>query len=310
MRGKFNIIKSFILPILCGGSRVWSKGQDLSGHPFFSRKKKPSQPQKKGQVNQEKNEKVAKDILWPSAFSGSNPLPRTNNFRMKGMRQYTPEKYIRTVENIDDSIVQNYMQVEMDLIRNIKGSKDKTFIDLGAGYGRVLHLLAQIARNVIAIEINPAMLSELRKRARKHRNVKVIKGDMLKLYKLLEKEDVKNPVLLILQNTLGTIEGDYRKVLNQMKLVAKRYNGEVVISMLKSESLRSWGLKMYSKLKAMVGEVDLEKTDPINGFFVSKTGYASRWWSSDDIKQIKDFFGGNVTKEILTPNFCILEIKI
>ena len=65
------------------------------------------------------------------------------------MRKYTAEKYINLVENTDDDILQSYMKAEIDVLSKVKDSKKKTFIDLGAGYGRVLRELAKIARNVI-----------------------------------------------------------------------------------------------------------------------------------------------------------------
>jgi len=154
------------------------------------------------------------------------------------MRKYTAEKYIELVENIDDDILQSHMKAEIKVISKVKDSKNKTFIDLGAGHGRVLPDLAKIARNVISIEINPDMLEELKKRTEMHKNATLIKGDIQELSKLLEKADIKNPVLLLLQNTLGTIEGDYKKVLSEIKIVAQKYRGEIIISLFRQESLK------------------------------------------------------------------------
>jgi len=123
------------------------------------------------------------------------------------MRKYTAEKYIKLVENINDAILQSQMKAEIGVISKVKDSKNKTFIDLGAGHGRILPDLARIARNVISIEINPGMLVELRKRTKMYKNAVAIKGDIQELSKLLKKLDVKNPVLMLTQNTLGTIEG-------------------------------------------------------------------------------------------------------
>jgi len=225
------------------------------------------------------------------------------------MRQYTAEKYIRLVENIDDSILQAHMKAEIDVISKVKDSKNKTFIDLGAGYGRVLSDLAKIGRNIISIEINPDMIRELKQRTKIYKDAVVIEGDIQDLSKLLEKEGIKNPVLLLIQNTLGTIEGDYKKVLSKMKAVTKKYKSEIIISLFRQESLKDWGIKMYSKIQEMVGEPDLEKTDFEKGLFASKTGYTAKWWTLAEIKEIKDFFGGKVVKEVLTTNFAIIHIS-
>ena len=174
------------------------------------------------------------------------------------MRKYTTEKYIKLVENTNDNILQSYMHAEIDVISKVKNSKDKTFVDLGAGYGRVLPILVKIARNVISIEINPNMIIELRKRTEKYKNAIAIEGDIQKLSSFLEDKDIKNPVLLLLQNTLGGIEGDYKKVLSEVKSTAKKYDGEVIISLFRKESLKDWGVReLYTKLREMTGEPDL-----------------------------------------------------
>jgi SAM-dependent methyltransferase len=226
------------------------------------------------------------------------------------VRKYIAEKYIELVENIDDSILQSHMRAEIDVISKVGDSKNKTFVDLGAGYGRVLPDLVKIGRNVISIEINPDMIGELRKRTKMYKNAIVIEGDIQELSELLEKADVKNPVLLLLQNTLGTIEGDYKKVLSEMKSVAKKYKGEVIISLFHQESLKDWGVKLYTKIQEMIGRPDLQKTDFKRGIFVSKTGYKSKWWNSAEREEIKNYFGGEIINEISTPHFSIIHISL
>jgi len=237
-------------------------------------------------------------------------VPSKNSRGNCNMRKYTAEQYIKLVENIDDSILQSHMKAEIEVISQVKDSKTKTFIDLGAGHGRILPDLVRIVRNVISIELNPDMLVELKRRTEIYNNASVVEGNMQELSKLLAKSDVQNPVLLIIQNTLGTIEGDYKKVLSEMKAVAQKYKGEIIISLFRQETLKEWGIKLYTKIKDMVGEPDLEKTDLEKGLFVSKTGYASKWWTSAEIKEIKDFFGGKIMKEVLTPNFAIIHISL
>ena len=226
------------------------------------------------------------------------------------MRKYTAEKYIELVEDIDDDVLQSHMKTEIEVISKVEDSKNKTFIDLGAGHGRILSDLAKIARNVISIELNPDMLKELKKRTEMYKNASVIEGDIQKLSKLLENADVKNPVLLLIQNTLGTIEGDYKKVLAEMKTVAQKYKGEIVVSLFRQEALKDWGIKMYSKITEMIGKPDLEKTYFEKGLFVSETGYTSKWWNTAEIEKMKEFFGGKLINEVLTPHFVIIHISL
>ncbi len=222
------------------------------------------------------------------------------------MRKYTAKEYFELVEKFNNPIFQSWQKTELDVISAVQDSKKKTFIDLGAGYGRVLETLAKISRNVIAIEINPRMLGELNKRAKKYGKVKAIKGDLQGLSAQLESLDVQSPVLLLLQNTLGTIEGNYRKVLSEIKRVADEYKGEIIISLLRQKALKDFGMKLYGSISPMTGEPDLERTDFEKGLFVSKTGYVSTWWTDGKVEELKEYFGGKIIDEIKTPKFYIL----
>lgn len=225
------------------------------------------------------------------------------------MRHYNYKDYISLVENIDDEIFQEYIRIENKLIKNIKNSKDKTFIDLGAGYGRLTPIFEKIARNIISIEINPEMLLELKRRNSILNNAKTIEGDVSELSFLLKNQDVKKPVLLMVQNTIGVIEGGRdKKVLDGMKKIAKQNNGEIIISFCRAEALRTWGIKFYNSIKKMSGKPDMDKTNFSTGIFVSKTGYISKWRNKKEIEEIKKFFGGKILHEVWTDNFCILHI--
>lgn len=226
------------------------------------------------------------------------------------MRQYTAEEYFQLVENFDDPIFQSWQKTEADIVSKAKDSKNKTFIDLGAGYGRVLELLAEISRNVIAVEINPDMFSRLIEHAKGYKNTEVFEGDIQNLSNILQRSNVQSPILLLLQNTLGTIEGDYRKVLSEMKKVATEYKGEIIISLLKQGALKDFGMKLYTHIAPMTGSPDLEKTDFDKGLFVSKTGYESKWWTPGEIKEIKRNFGGKIINEAQTETFYILHLSL
>lgn len=224
------------------------------------------------------------------------------------MREYTDEQYVRLVENIIDEILQSMMEKEIEIIKGVKNSKQKTFIDLGAGCGRLTPILGEISKNFISIEINPNMLLELNKRSFKFKNSKVIFGSLENLFGILQKESVQNPVLLLVQNSLGTIEGDWKKVLEEIRKIFENCKGEIIISFFRTGSLEDWGIKLYYKVSEMTGEPDLEKTDFEKGLFVSKTGYVSKWRSDEEIEEIKKFFEGKILKEIWTKDYCILHM--
>src|SRR3989344_8592941 len=140
--------------------------------------------------------------------------------------------YIKSVENSSHPLIKGYEQAEIDfLTSSIENLKMKTFIDVGAGYGRVLPYIAPpITRNIIAVEINDSMFSELQKRAVLYPNTTAVKGNANDLSNVLEGADVVSPVITCLQNSIGTWEGDYQKALSEMGKVAKEKKGEVIIS--------------------------------------------------------------------------------
>jgi 16S rRNA A1518/A1519 N6-dimethyltransferase RsmA/KsgA/DIM1 with predicted DNA glycosylase/AP lyase activity len=175
---------------------------------------------------------------------------------------WNSDKYIKLVEKTSDSILRDYMSAELSVIDKIENPKEKTFIDVGAGYGRVISHLSEIGRKVIAVEIDKNLLPELKKRASQHSNVSVIEGDVQNLSQLLKSFDIQKPVLVCLQNTLGTLIGDPFKIISEIIKVAKDNEGEIIISLFIQEGLKDFGIPMYSKLSELVGKLDLKK----NGF--------------------------------------------
>lgn len=224
------------------------------------------------------------------------------------MRDYTTKLYKELVEEIDDEILQRFMEDEKSFIAGITNIKYHTVVDLGAGYGRVVPYLSGISKDVIAIEINPDMHSELNNRASSSSNVTAIQGNFLKLTDILPKS-VTEPIFLILQNSLGTIEGgDYKDTLASVIKAAQLHNGQLVLSLLKQPSLASWGVNMYAKIKEMVGEVDMSKSNFDKGIFVSTTGYTSKWWTDEEIAQFRKL--GAVVREQQAPAYQFLQIKL
>ncbi len=220
-------------------------------------------------------------------------------------------EYIRLVENTQNPTLKEFEQVELDyLLNKIANPQNKTFIDVGAGYGRVLpYIAAPITRNVIAVEINDNMFSELQKRARRHPNVIAIKGDANNLSNVLAGTDIVSPIIACLQNSLGTWEGDYQKALSEMGKVAKEKKGEVIISAWRGERFKEYAMDVYSAISGVVGVPDPEQSDFKNGIFRSKTGYISKWWSPSQREEMIRIIGGRKVKEVLGSTFFILHVS-
>jgi len=234
----------------------------------------------------------------------------TSESEETALRPYTAEKFIRLVEGAADDRLQAYMEAEAAFLAEEPDASERSFIDMGAGYGRALPTLAPIAGHVTCVEFNPQMFGELERRSALYRNVALVNGDMQELPSLLSAADRFRPVVIILQNTLGTVDGDRSRVLAAMRDVATRHSGSVIVSLFRAGALCNWGVEMYSALSEMVGKPDLERTDCAAGVFVSQSGYTSKWSTDSDVDEIKAFFGGRVLREVREPEFVIFEIGL
>jgi hypothetical protein len=124
---------------------------------------------------------------------------------------------------------------------------------------------------------------------------------------LLKDLKVRNPVVLSLQNTLGTPTGDPLKIISEMVKIAQN-KGEFIISLFIQEGLKDYGIPIYSSISGLTGEPDLEKTDFAEGIFISKTGYQSHWWKPEERAKIIKITEGSLIAEIKGKYFCILHI--
>jgi SAM-dependent methyltransferase len=222
---------------------------------------------------------------------------------------WQPDKYIKLVEKSSDPILQDYMKTELGYITTkIEKPEEKTFIEVGAGYGRVIPPLSEIAKQVIAVELDKKMLAELKRREKQYPNVLFIEGDAQNLLELLKDLNIQKPVVLSIQNILGTPIGNPFEILPQMIKVAQD-NGEIFISLFIQEGLKDYGIPMYSKISGLVGKSDLEKTDFQKGTFISKTGYRSHWWTAEERAEIAKIIGGTKIAEITTKYFYLLHCR-
>src|SRR5882762_8448330 len=57
---------------------------------------------------------------------------------------------------------------------------DRTILEIGPGHGAITSILAERALRLIAIELDRALVPELRFRFRNHPNVEIVEADILK----------------------------------------------------------------------------------------------------------------------------------
>src|SRR3989344_436374 len=175
------------------------------------------------------------------------------------MKEYfTPERY-SLIERVDDLIFRQYMTDEINIIKSVKRD---ILIDIGSGYGRIVPLIQDQFEKIISIDNSRPMIVELKKR---YSDIYAIQADATYLNNILSVQE--KSLIIVLQNTLGTWEGNYKELLKNISLFAKENDSEVILSICKADALKTWGLQLYSKLESLVGKPDYMKCDLEAGVF-------------------------------------------
>lgn len=225
------------------------------------------------------------------------------------MRNYSANDYKVLVENINMPKFKSYIDKEIEYISNqISKSKDRTFIELGAGYGRIVPFIVGNIKNYIGVEINHEMFEGLDDYCQMYTNVESIYGNMIHLNDLFKGRSLNNVVVLLLQNTLGVVEGDLGKVKKALKKFFKYRNGDLIVSVLKSERLSDFGLEFYDNIKEISGNYDASKSDLENGVFITDSGYQSKWWKKEEVESFSKEIGGKIEDVYEGKEFYIFRI--
>ncbi len=122
--------------------------------------------------------------------------------------------------------------------------------------------------------------------------------------------DTYTNLFLLCQNTLGVVEGDYKKLLKGLKKLGEKGKSEIIISVFNRKALKKYGVALYEKLKEMVGEIDLDESKLNDGVFTSQTGYVSKWWSNDEIKEVIRLMNAKIISEKETDEYTIYHLQI
>jgi len=232
-----------------------------------------------------------------------------NTHATKVTYNWSPQGYIDLVERTSNPGLKEYEKKELEYIITKIPLLNRTVIDVGAGYGRVLPHLAPLTKDIVAVEIDSNMFGELKRRTIKYPNVTTIQGDANYLSQLLDGVELMEPIILSLQNSLGTWVGDAKKAIAEMKKIAQEAHGEIIISLHRQKALKTYGVGMFKSVEALVGKIDLQRTDFGKGIFRSKTGYLSKWWNDSEIETMIKQLNGKTVNKVENSNFVILHIK-
>ncbi len=100
---------------------------------------------------------------------------------------------------------QNFLK-DKNIVKKIIDSAnlqpDDFVVEIGPGEGILTEELAKYAKKVLAIEIDPGLAEKLQKKLKNHKNVEIIKADILKinLPELVKKQKIKNNSYKVIAN--------------------------------------------------------------------------------------------------------------
>jgi ubiquinone/menaquinone biosynthesis C-methylase UbiE len=231
--------------------------------------------------------------------------------KIKAINAYIPDLYKNLIENCGDTEFQNFMNSEYELIKKIKNSKSKTFIDLGAGHGRLVKLLSEVSKESIFVEKNPSMFPYLENECKSYKNTRAVEGDIFDINFIASDYKVDSPIIVtLLQNTIGTVEYAYRKLLGEIRDLCVAYKGELIISFFRQEYLEQWGVSLYKNyFQKMVGEFDVEKSNFEKGLFVTKTEYTSKWRNAREIEEIISYLEAEEVQSKIGRGFAVYHLR-
>jgi 16S rRNA A1518/A1519 N6-dimethyltransferase RsmA/KsgA/DIM1 with predicted DNA glycosylase/AP lyase activity len=201
-------------------------------------------------------------------------------------------------------LAQNFLE-DARLVRTLVGScaigREDTVYDIGAGKGIITAELARVARRVIALEIDPALVSVLRQRFRDSSRVEIREADFLQ-YRVLDRDYMifanipYNQTADIVRKILSAFPAPRDAYLVMQKEAARKFSGcprETRFSLLEKpwfririvRALRRTDFHPAPRVDSVL--LQIEKRDPPlvhdedAGLYKSFIRYGFRVWKSN-----------------------------
>ena len=173
---------------------------------------------------------------------------------------------------------QKYIQEETELLKSKLKGADK-ILEAGVGIGRLIPELAPIVKEFVGIDNANLMLKKSEEIARNFKNVKIIKGNLEELNKVLSGDYFEYS--LCVWNTLGNVEDEVEVLKNLSEITAKSIFITVYLKGTLADR-KDW----YKTLGIGISKIDEEKE-----IFYSKSGLKSKSYNLADMTKIANNAG-------------------
>lgn len=154
-----------------------------------------------------------------------------------------------------------------EIVQAAEPQEDETIIEIGPGLGFLTELLAQRAKKVVAVEIDPVAVSEVK--ALQKDNIEIIQKDVLKTdFSSLTDKPVKvvanlpyyitTPILVHLLGEVDELNNPNRPLISEMIIMVQKEVGQRILATEESKN-KEWGslsvLANYWTVPELVTEV-------------------------------------------------------
>lgn len=173
--------------------------------------------------------------------------------------------------------VEQYLQAEIEFVKKHLNKTQKV-LELGAGYGRIIHELAPWCASILGVDISEGNVAFAKKYLEELPNAEIRVMDIHR-WNLTDSFDI----ILCLQNALSAMRADEKDIHN---FIAHLSPGGTAFFSSYSENFWDSRLKWFEEQaeKKLLGEIDYENTK--DGVIVCKDGFRAVTHSPEDFKKI------------------------
>lgn len=138
-------------------------------------------------------------------------------------------------------LIQNFLDGEIEFIRE-HINPNKTILEVGCGYGRLLGILSERAKKVVGIDFSKRMVTMAKAKLAGKGNVKIyLMGANKTMFK-----DENFDYVVCLDNSFGNMPNIELNVLKEMTRVCKK-GGEVIVSVF-SDNAKEVQIENYTRI--------------------------------------------------------------
>lgn len=178
--------------------------------------------------------------------------------------------------------VRQYLDSEIDFVKK-RLHKTDCVLELAAGYGRIVKLLAPCCDTIVGMDISKESVELGKEYLQAYANADMVVMDMHQI-----SFDKPFDVVLCLQNGLSAMQVTPKEIEKILDIVAP---GGTAYFSTYSANFWDWRIKWFEEQakKGLLGEIDYDRTK--DGVIVCKDGFRATTQTEEDYRKIGEYCG-------------------